>query len=655
MNTDLAQTLEAGLEHHRAGRLREADASYRAVLQENPRQPDALYLLGVLALQTGNAQPALRLFREALAVRPGDPEVLNMCGEAQQELGDFAAAIASYREALEGNPEHAGAWNNLGNACRSAGRHDEAIDAYRRALAVKPDLPMAHNNLGVVLRDTGRIEEALRQFERAIALVPDYAEAYTNLGNVLERLGRIGDAVARHEKAVALRPDYVQARCNLANALRLAGRREEAIRQYKQAIAQRPSLALAHCGLGIVYDEAGQPAQAIERYERALELQPDFPEALNNLGNALDEMGRHEEAERSYRRATELRPDFAEAWRNLTRIAPGRVDPVALEQLLASGGLGPATETQCRFALGNVYQAAGDYGKAFEHFAAGNRLKRESFRYDAAQVRRDVDRLMRVFDGEYFEAAGSPGGDSGKAVFVLGMPRSGTTLVEQILASHPEVHGAGELDTLRQFESLLAGRRGQGASYPECMIDCPLALREEFAGRYLAELERLGGTARRVTDKTPSNFLRIGLLKSLLPQARIIHVRRDPRDTCVSNYTHYFAAGNEFSFDLRELGDYYRQYERLMTHWSGLFPDDILELRYEELLSDQEAVSRRMIGFLGLEWSDACLAFHRYERPVHTFSSRQVRQPIYRSAVGRWKHYEPWLGPLFEALAGDSA
>lgn len=622
MTASAAERLQQGLDHHRAGRLREADAQYRAVLKEEPRHPDALYLMGVLALQVGDAQAAVRLFTEATAVRPGDPEVRNMCGEAQRELGDPDAAIACYREALDIDPRHAGAWNNLGNACRDAGDIAGAVEAYERALAIDPDLPMAHNNLGVVLKSRGRIGEAIRHFEKALAVAPDYAEAGLNLGN----------------------------------ALRLAGRREEAIRQLKQLIALHPGTALAHLSLGVVYDEIGRPGEAVTRYEKALALRPDYPEAYNNLGNALDQLGRHEEAAGHFRRAVELRPGYAEAWRNLSRIRPGDIDPSALQQLLARQDLDAGDAVHCHFALGAVYREAGDHDRAFEHYASGNRLKRAALNYDADRVDADIERLERVFDAGYFERVRGLGSDSRRPVFVLGMPRSGTTLVEQILASHPGVHGAGELDTLRQFEASIARSLGGSRPYPECLEEAGAGLIREYADRYLAVLERIDPRARRVTDKMPGNFLRIGLIRTLLPQARIIHVRRAPLDVCVSNYLHYFATGNEYAFDLAELGRYYLAYERLMAHWAAVLPDEaMLTVRYEELLADQEAVSRRMIDYLGLEWSDACLEFHRTERPVHTFSSLQVRRPIYASAVGRWRAYRQHLGPLIELLGEGEA
>ncbi|MEJ2604038.1 MAG: tetratricopeptide repeat protein [Gammaproteobacteria bacterium] len=655
MTEALAKRLQEGLDHHRAGRLKEADASYRSVLAEEPRHPDGLYLLGVLALQVGQPQVALRLFRDAAAVRPGDAEVHNMCGEASRSLGDHEAAIASYRRALEIDPGHAGACINLGNACRDAGRIDEAIENYRRALDIDADLPMAHNNLGVVLRNRGRVDEATGHFEKAIALAPEYAEACTNLGNALLEAGRAKEAVRLHERAVKLRPDYVAARCNLGNALRLSGRLDDAIRQYKQAIALDPRLALAHYNLGIALDEAGRPAEAAARYEKAIRLQPDYPEALNNLGNVCDQLGRHEDAVRHYRRAIELRPHYAEAHRNLSRIDPAQVDRKALERLLEEPELAADDAVHGHFALGNAFQAAGDHGRAFEHFRAGNRLRRERVDYDAEQAHRDVDRLQQVFDEAHFDRVRDAGSDSQRPVFVLGMPRSGTTLVEQILASHPDVHGAGELDTLRRLEGAIAASIGGGAVYPECMREVSTAVISDYADRYLAELDRHDATAPRVTDKTPSNFLRIGLIRTLLPAARIIHVRRDPRDTCVSNYLHYFATGNEFSFDLQELGRFYLEYERLMAHWESLFPDGMLTVQYEELLADQESVSRRMVDYLGLEWDDACLAFYRTDRPVHTFSSLQVRRPVYRSAVGRWELYREQLQPLLEVLdAGQS-
>jgi hypothetical protein len=300
--------------------------------------------------------------------------------------------------------------------------------------------------------------------------------------------------------------------------------------------------------------------------------------------------------------------------------------------------------------LGNIHHRAKRHDEAFRHYQQANNLKRARIQHSAKGHSEFVDRLIAAYSSERFRDVDAGGSTSDAPVFVLGMPRSGTTLVEQILCSHADVHGAGELATLGDIELDLTLRFAEQGGYPDCVWALSKADLEEAASRYLQVLTARSGRAKRVTDKMPSNFARIGLIKRLMPQARIIHCTREPLDTCLSNYFHYFAVGNEFACRFEELAAYYADYRRLMAHWKSVFPSEIVDVAYEDVVADQEATSRRLVAAIGLDWDPDCLRFHENKRAVNTFNSMQVRQPIYTRAVGRWQEYEAHLGPLIKAL-----
>jgi len=655
MSSNISQLIQTGLEHHQSGRLQEAETIYRSILNEQPQQLDALYLLGVLALQVGKGEIAVDLIENAIKIKPNEPDFYNMCGEAYLALHKYDIAIARYEQAIAIKPNFAGAHNNLGNAFKELGRMEDAIARYEQAIAISPDFAMSHNNLGIVLKELGRPEEAIAHYMQAITIVPNYAEAYTNVGNALQELGRAEDAIAHHKKALAIRPDYAEAHINLGNAHKELGRPADAISHYEQALAIQPDFAMAHYNLGIALDELGRPEDAITHYERALAIKPDYAQAHNNLANALDEAGRQEDAITHYEKAVAIKPDYAEAYRNLTKMKPKQEQAPIIEELLKSPSLSETDAIHCHFALGNIYHAAEAFDQAFEHYNQANALKRKSTTYDSQNYSIYVDRLIEVYSEEYFEEISAYGSDSELPVFIVGMPRSGTTLVEQIVSNHPEVYGAGELSSFGRFEEAIAKQFEDSEPYPECMRLCNESIASKFSKRYLAELRNYSQDAKRITDKMPGNFSRIGLIKTLFPKARIIHCQRNALDTCTSNFLNYFAVGNEYSFDLGELGQYYLDYERLMAHWDSLFSSDILRVQYEELVMDQEAMSRQLIAYLGLEWDDRCLDFHKNKRAVHKLSSMQVRQPIYTRSMNRWKHYEKHLAPLIAILHSASS
>jgi len=486
-----------------------------------------------------------------------------------------------------------------------------------------------------------------------LALKPDYADAHNNLGIALAAQGRTAEAIARYERALELKPEHANAHNNLGIALTTQGRIAEAIVHYRRAIQLNPRHADAHNNLGIALAELDRIGEAIACYRRALSIQPGHADACNNLGNACKAEGKFDDARAHYARAVVLRPDHAEAHYNLSEIKTyhrGDAELAALEALAVRQGLSPGKTAYVHFALAKALEDAGDYVRAFEHLRQGNALWRSLIHYDEAATLALFRRISSIFDGSLLDRFRGAGDPSPVPVFVLGMPRSGSTLVEQILASHPQIHAAGERKHLEQLTAVL--RAGDPpVPYPECVPGLDSGALRRIAWDYLATLPAPANGAIRMVDKLPGNFLNIGLIRLILPNARIIHTTRDPIDTCVSCYSKLFTSGLAFSFDLAELGRYYRGYRALMRHWRSVLPPGaMLEVSYERVVEDLETEARRMIEFCGLAWNDRCVAFHETSRIVRTASSAQVRQPLYRGSLQRSRKFEAGLVPLLRAL-----
>ncbi len=513
-------------------------------------------------------------------------------------------------------------WFNEALRHHRAGRINEAVAHYQRAIALKPDYAEIHNNLGAALAARGTIDEAMAHYQRAIALKTDYAEAHNNLGAALAARGRVDEAMAHYQRAIALKPDYGEAHINLGTALASHGNLDG----------------------------------AILHYERALAIDPNHADAHNNLGNVLKYQGKFDDAMAHYGRAIAIRPAYAEPHYNRAGIKTfhqGDEELKALELLAARNDLAASQALQIHFGLAKALEDCGDYVRAFEHLRRGNDLKRRQINYDEPATTTFFKRMTSVFDSSLFARFQGQGDPSPVPIFVLGMPRSGSTLIEQILASHPQIHGAGELQDLQVATLAVLGCSGKGVPFPECVPGLDGVTLRRIGQTYLARLPALADGKVRMVDKLPANFLRIGLIHLVLPNARIIHTTRHPIDTCVSCYSRLFPAGQEFSYDLAELGRYYRCYTELMAHWRRVLPPGtILDVSYEDVVDDLPGQARRLIDYCGLPWDDRCINFHRTNRPVKTASAVQVRKPLFRSSLQRWRNYEADLGPLLREL-GD--
>jgi tetratricopeptide (TPR) repeat protein len=646
---------------HAQGKLDEAAACYQRALDLKPDLPEAEINLGNILQAQGKLDEAVAHYERALTIRPECAEAFYNLGNARQAQGKLEEAVECQERALALKPDYADAHNNLGVALAALGRINYAIVHYERALELNPSRPNVHNNLGAALTAQNRFAEGIGHHERALELNPGDATAHCNLGIALVAEGRNAEGIVHYRRALELNPGYANAYSNLGIALASQGRTADAMACYEQALLLNPEHGHAHNNLGIALVDADKIEEAMAHYARALALNPNHAETLNNLGNAYKAQGRFEEALAHYGRAIAIRPAYAEAHLNRSEIKSfqrGDADLAALEALASADGVLASQATFVHFALAKALEDTGDYARAFEHLRRGNALKRGQIEYDEAATLAMFQRLAAVFDSGLFERFRGAGDPSQIPVFVLGMPRSGSTLVEQILASHPQIHGAGERDTIEKAAGeLTAGEpplNHPAAIYPECIPALDGTAPRRLGQLYLHSLPPVADGKLRIVDKSPGNFLYLGLIHMMLPNARIVHTMRDPVDTCASCFSKLFASGMHFTYDLAELGRYYRGYRELMDHWRSVLPPSaILDVSYEDVVDNLEAQARRLIDFCGLDWDDRCLTFHSTARPVKTASAVQVRQPLFRGSLQRWRRYESGLAPLLRELGTD--
>jgi tetratricopeptide (TPR) repeat protein len=650
---NVSMLFEQAMALFRAGRPAESEKIARDILQLAPEHSQALHLLGVVLSQQGNHNEALHLIDAALNIDRHSAAFHNSRGNVLVALHRFGEALASFETAIVLDPQSAVAFGNRGNVCRELGRLDDAIASYDKAIALDPHDAEAFYNRGGALQELKRFEEAVATYDKAIALKPDYAEAFSNRGTVLQALGRFSEAVTSYNTAIALKANLPETLCSRGTAFQKMKRFDEAIASHDQAIALKPDFAEAFNYRGMVLEELGQFREALENMDKAIALKPDYAEAFSNRGSVLLTLGRLAEATDSFERAIELAPADANNYFNL--ITSRRVtaaDPhfAAMKELARSAqSLEVDAQIRLQFALGKAFADIGDAKQSFHHLFEANSLKRQHVSYDEEKQLALFERIQTVFSAELMERNLGLGDRSAMPIFIVGMPRSGTTLVEQILASHPSVFGAGEL---QEFGDVALSIKRHRLEFPEAVTAISADELRTLGESYLQAVRRRAPGAERITDKMPLNFLYAGLISLTLPNARIIHTVRDPRDVALSCFSILFTKGQlEFTYDLAELGRYIRAYQGLMGHWRKVLPRGVmLELKYEEIVNGLEAQARCIVAHCGLPWNDACLTFHQTERIVRTASATQVRQPIYRNAIGRWRDYGDMLQPLLREL-----
>jgi tetratricopeptide (TPR) repeat protein len=620
-----------------AGRLAEAGVCFQRALRAKPNDAVTHCRLGHVLANLGRFRDAAICYQRAATLAPQLLEAHVNLGQLLMSFGQWTEAAASFRHSLQINPQLAPVHSSLGHVLRELKQLPEAIESCQRALQLDPGLVAAHSNLGNALLDLGRMAEAEASYRRALALAPDVAEVHSNLAKLLLDAGRTDESIASAQRAVELAPRLAAAHENLANGL-LNVNFEEAIRHYRVALEASPGDAELHNRLGIALRLSGRVDAGEASIRKALELAPDSAAALAALAEVQADRGDFEAAESQFKQALARQPDLSEAWVGISRLRKfSAADADWLEQVqrLADRSNHPREAAALHYALGKYHDDLGAYDAAFASYQRANEIARQHSRaYDGAAVTRQIDELIAAHAQPLVPLADAAATD--RAVLIIGMPRSGTSLAEQILSAHPSVFGAGELT---YWHSASAALRRQPAA-----DDAAIRAAGEGYGRLLGELS---ATAARVIDKMPTNFMELGLIERALAGVRILHLQRDPIDTCLSIYFQDFRSTLAYANDLNDLVHFYRQYQRLMDHWRRVVPRDaMLEVPYEALVDDQEGWTRRMLEFIALPWDARCLDFHEAPRSVVTASKWQVRQKINRSSVARWRRYTSHIAPL---------
>ncbi|HEY1540907.1 MAG TPA: tetratricopeptide repeat protein, partial [Xanthobacteraceae bacterium] len=648
--TNPGQLLLLAEQKRRHGFLADADELVRRAIAAEPGNAEAEHMLGIIAHQSGKLTEAIAHVRRASELGPGVALYFANLGEMCRLAGRTDEAIAAGRKALAIEPNHSGALSNVGIALFEQEKFEEALEHYERAVAIDPGFVQAHSNRGNALQRLRLFAEAEACYRRAIELMPGFTDAWNNLGTCLRELKRPEEAETVYRKALELRPNDPETLDNLALALKDLERLDAADETLRAALAIEPrsdkihlhhgtvlldlhrtedaaaaterALALNPTNhdainlMGRVAFERGQLEDALAHYRRSLSLKPDLADAYNNMGNVLKELGSLAEAEKAYLTALEIDPKVSGVYVNLAdskKFVPGDRHLAAMEALAAQpDGLSKTDRLQLDFALAKAYADLKDHGRSFGHLLRGAAAKRATIKYDETEALGLFERVARVFTRELIAAKAGSGDPTGMPIFVIGMPRSGTTLVEQILASHPIVHGAGELQTFNDVVLEVRGPNGQPLPYPDFVPTLDAAALKAIGQRYVtlvrSQIGKKGEGRDRITDKMPSNYYFAALIHLALPNAKIIHTIRDPVDTCVSCFSKLFSAEQNHTYDLAELGRYYRRYEKLMAHWRRVLPEGrMLDVRYEDVVADLEGQARRIIAYCGLPWDDRCL------------------------------------------------
>jgi tetratricopeptide (TPR) repeat protein len=634
------------------GNLREAGRLFHEICRSKYNDADSWFMLGAIQGQLGDFKAAEAACRRVIALQPGAFAAWDNLGIALMLQGRNTEAEPCFRRALEINPSHAGAYNNLGNLLHNSGQLQTALVNFEKAILLNPSYAEAYNNQGLVLREMGNIREAEQCFTRAIQINPGYADAHHNLGDARRLSADLGGALHHYRKALQLNPRLAETQFSMGSLMEELNRKEEALVCYARTLEIAPNFTRAIVGSARLTAARGQPDLARAQIERALESSPENQDLLAELANLESLAGKYQHAYQILRPCIDTSTDninVALAYASISRHAGSQVEARAgLERFIEKTALPVSALEEAYFALGKLNEALGDFDRAFEHYESANTACSRGT--DLERHLQEIHSIRNFFSPEMLATVPRADNTSKRPVFIVGMPRSGTSLVEQILAAHPLVHGGGELTELWKIINTLPDDTGTGEPYPACLQQATQAQLNRSAMKYLEFTAGLDKFAHRVTDKLPHNFLHLGLIQMLFPCARIIHCIRDPRDTCLSIYSHKFNMNHLYAHSLEELGKYYLGYQRLMQHWHSVLQIPILDIRYENLVQSPETGSRDLVAFSELPWDDRCLRFHESGRIVYTPSRDQVRQPVYTSAIGRWRQFEKYLGPLLRSL-----
>ena len=649
--SDHGDQLKAAQEALQRGDFAGGLARAETLLMQDPKDGDALYVAAVAARYL-DRHDAARSFLERLhAEMPEYGRAWQEAGHLARARGDKDEALSAYARAVRFNPALTASWTAQAELLAAMGRTAEAAAAQeqaRRVTALPRELVAVTHHLheGRPLR----AEEICRHFLRRN---PRHVEAMRLLAQIGLRLGILDDAEFLLESAVAFEPDNIQVRLDYMDVLRKRQKFERSRDEAEALYRRDPESPLFQSHLAIESMQTGDYTRAFELFDAVLAKLPDDPATLTSRGHALKTTGQQDEAVASYRAAIAAKPDHGDAYYALANLKTYRFtegEIAAMREQVARPEIAFMDRVHLTFALGKAHEDREEYEASFGFYEEGNALKRRQTRYDADRMSEELKAQEEVCTSDLFAAKQGAGDRARDPIFILGLPRAGSTLLEQILASHSQIDGTLELPNVLALAHRLRGRKAGQSRYPQVLHDLTLEQLTGFGRDFLANTRIHRQGAPFFIDKMPNNFRHIGLIHLILPNATIIDARRDPMDCCFSGFKQLFAEGQDFTYGLTEIGRYYADYVALMDHWDRVLPGKVLRVRHEDVLDDLEGQTRRMLDHIGLPFEEACLEFHRTARAVRTASSEQVRRPINRSGQGAWKPYEPWLGDLKTAL-----
>ena len=655
--TDPVGTLQDALSH--TARLLEHDPALAAeqadeILKVVPGHPQALLLMGVARRLAGDAQSAVTILRSLAEQQPRSAQTHYELGVALALTAESEPAVRALRSAVELKADLPDAWRALGDQLGAMGDAAGSEHAYGQSIRYASRNPrLLQAGAALVENRIAPAEAILREY---LQQHPTDVAAIRMLAEVASRLGRYGDAENLLARALELAPDFLSARHNYAVVLHRQNRSSDALVEIDRALAREPSNPGYRNLKAAILARLGEYDQAIVIYSEVLARYPQQAKGWMSYGHALKTAGRIEECITAYRKCIALAPHLGEAYWSLANLKTFRFSASELEQMreqAARTDISDEDRFHFDFAIGKALEDSQEYGESFRHYARGNELRRAAINYDPDENSSNVQRSRSLFTQEFFAARAGSGCQARDPIFIVGLPRSGSTLLEQILSSHPLVEGTMELPDITSIARELGGRRTKQelSRYPEILGTLAPEELRVLGEQYLEQTRVQRKTpAPFFIDKMPNNFAHTGLIHLILPNARIIDARRHPLGCCFSGYKQHFARGQHFSYGLTDIGRYYRDYVELMAHFDSVLPGRVHRVIYEELVADTEAQVRRLLDYCGLPFDERCLRFYENDRAVRTASAEQVRQPIFRDAVDHWRHYEPWLDPLKHAL-----
>jgi tetratricopeptide (TPR) repeat protein len=636
-----------------AGQLAEAETRCLAALETHPGDINMRALFGALLVKQDRRVEAEVTLRKVIDSAPEFAKPAEDLGYLLVSCGRAADALPFLERATRLDPMLERAWFNLGKALAMLGRGREADVAFEKSFELSPE--RKRMALAAEHQKEGRLEEAERLYRQVLHDNRQNVDALRLLAQIASDAGHVDDAECMLQEAIRIAPDFLLAILDLGKLYKEEDRFAEAIACFDRAIALEPNRVQAHFMRAATLARASFTPEAAAAYRHCLELRPTHAGALLGFGHTQNALGDYDGAVASYDACRRITPDSGEIYWSLANLKTYRFDDetiAAMESYADAVELSVQSRVNFQFALGKACEDRGDFERAWDHYRRGSEMRRAEVAYDPVQTEVVNDRIVSTFSAEFLDSMKGAGDPDSSPIFILGLPRSGSTLLEQVLASHSAVEGTGELPYVGRLATAIGRKGRRGVGYPDAVRKLGPVRVAALGAEYLSLTRMHRRTAApRFIDKMPNNFPNVGLIALMLPNARIIDARRHPLDACLSCYRQLFAKGQNFTYDLTEIGEYFLQYQRMMDHWERVLPGRLLTVQYEEVVSDFECQARRLLDFCGLHWEDACLRFYESDRPVRTPSAEQVRQPIYDRSVGHWRKFERHLGELVDVIA----